>query len=86
MNRNQYVKWESCISNHTSISASIPQGSILGSLLFSIYINDLVMASNRFTVEAFDNMHLPLLCISGTCTFNYHRTIGYSIYIMSTSL
>ena len=35
-NRNQYVKFESCISNFVPISAVVPQGSILGPLLFSI--------------------------------------------------
>ena len=46
-NRNQYVKFESCISNHALISTGAPQGSILGPLLFSIYINYLVMASSK---------------------------------------
>ena len=47
-NRNQYVKFESCISNLAPISTGVPQGFILGPLLFSIYIKDLVMASSKF--------------------------------------
>ena len=46
-NRNQYVKFESCISNLVLFSTGIPLSSILGPLLFSIYIKDLVMASSK---------------------------------------
>ena len=42
--RQQYVKFGSEQSNLTPISTGIPQGSILGPLFFSIYINDLPAA------------------------------------------
>ena len=46
-NRNQYVKFGSCTSNPVPISIGVPQCFILGPLLLSIYINDLVMASSK---------------------------------------
>ena len=48
-NRCQYVNYIDSDSSLTEIKMGIPQGSILGPLFFSIYINDLVKSSNMFS-------------------------------------
>ena len=47
-NRFQYVQFENSESGLREIKTGIPQGSILGPLFFSVFINDLVNSSAKF--------------------------------------
>ncbi len=46
-NRKQFVSFNGTISEEMTIMCSVPQGSILGPLLFLLYINDLALTCDK---------------------------------------
>ena len=63
-NRYQYVQYHGCDSAFQKVSCGVPQGSILGPLLFLLYINDITNVSVI--------LHLILFADDTSVFFSHH--------------
>ena len=53
--RKQYVNWQGINSEIETVTCGVPQGSIVGPLLFILYVNDLSNVSNKFVSILFSD-------------------------------
>ena len=80
--RTQYVEVNNESSSLQTILTGVPQGSILGPLLFLIYMNDIPNASNLFTfiLYADDTTLFSTIEYSiPSSASNYHQTINLNL-------
>ena len=72
-NRQQHVFFNGCYSTPKTLETGVPQGSILGPLLFLIYMNDLKEACNRFFPILYaDDTGL----VSSLCSFRHDKDVS----------
>ena len=76
-NRTQYVYYNKCNSEKLDIICGVPQGSILGLLLFILYINDIVNTSNMLQF---------ILFADGTTILFSDKDISNKVDLINTEL
>ena len=74
--RSQYVQYNETSSSIRKIETGVPHGSILGPLLFIIYMNDIHTVSDKFSFISYAD---DTTLISPLCSFSHcsHNDINY---------
>ena len=76
-NKRQFVSFNNHCSDMNEITCGVPQGSILGPLLFFLYVNDIVEVSSVL---------LPILYADDTSLFLIGKNINVLIHNMNDEL
>lgn len=76
-NRKQFTQVNGCSSSHDTIKCGVPQGSILGPLLFLLYVNDINVSSSLLNFIMFAD---------DTNIFFSHKDFHTAIHTINTEL
>ena len=75
-NRKQFVQFDECISEMKAIHKGVPQGSILGPLLFLIYINDIPNSSKLFNFLMYADDTTLYCCLEDIDSINKEQVLN----------
>ena len=83
-NRSQYVSVNGHNSNCLNITCGVPQGSVLGPLLFLIYINDLPNSSTKLTFYLFaDDTNIYY---ESDCLYKSQKVVNKELKLVKSGL
>lgn len=88
-NRKQLVQYQNCKSSSTSVQCGVPQGSILGPLLFLLYINNITRSSNILNYILFandSNLYVSSIKVYDLLSIGNREVIKVSDWMMSNKL
>ena len=77
--REQYVKLKNYNSKQIETKSGVPQGSILGPLLVGIYINDLVLASDKVNYIMYADDTTLYFTLQDFPSHNFEEIVNYEL-------